>query len=62
MTLFSRFSDYIDAALDTLVAKGALSDGLDRSAISVEPPRDPPTNDANFPVEQRLPDFRGAGN
>ena len=45
MTLFSRFSDYIDAALDTLVAKGALSDGLDRSAISVEPPRDPAHGD-----------------
>ncbi len=45
MTLFSRFSDHIDAALDTLVAKGALSDGLDRSAISVEPPRDPAHGD-----------------
>jgi len=45
VTLFSRFSDYIDAALDTLVAKGALSDGLDRSAISVEPPRDPAHGD-----------------
>ena len=45
MTLFSRFSDHIDAALDALVAKGALPDGLDRGAISVEPPRDPAHGD-----------------
>ena len=45
MTLFSRFSDYIDAALDALVARNALPDGLDRSAISVEPPRDPAHGD-----------------
>ena len=41
MTLFSRFSDHIDTALDALVARNALPEGLDRSAISVEPPRDP---------------------
>lgn len=45
MTLFSRFSDHIDAALDALVARNALPDGLDRSAISVEPPRDPAHGD-----------------
>jgi len=45
VTLFSRFSDHIDAALDALVARNALPDGLDRSAISVEPPRDPAHGD-----------------
>ena len=34
MTLYSRFSDHIETALDALVAKGALPDGLDRAAIS----------------------------
>jgi arginyl-tRNA synthetase len=45
VTLFSRFSDHIGAALDALAAKGALPGGLDRSAISVEPPRDPAHGD-----------------
>jgi arginyl-tRNA synthetase len=45
VTLFSRFSDHIGTALDALAAKGALPAGLDRSAISVEPPRDPAHGD-----------------
>ncbi|HJS10388.1 arginine--tRNA ligase [Sphingopyxis sp.] len=45
MTLFSRFSDHIGAALDALAARDALPAGLDRSAISVEPPRDPAHGD-----------------
>lgn len=45
MTLFSRFSDHIDAALDALTVRGALPAALDRSAISVEPPRDPAHGD-----------------
>ncbi|SEH18776.1 arginyl-tRNA synthetase [Sphingopyxis sp. YR583] len=45
MTLFSRFSDHIGTALDALVARDALPAGLDRSAISVEPPRDPSHGD-----------------
>ena len=45
MTLFSRFSDHIGAALDALAARDALPGGLDRSAISVEPPRDPAHGD-----------------
>ena len=45
MTLFSRFSDHIDTALDALVARNALPEGLDRSAVSVEPPRDPAHGD-----------------
>lgn len=40
MTLFSRFTDHIGTALDTLAAKGEISAGLDRASISVEPPRD----------------------
>ena len=45
MTLFSRFSDHIGTALDALAARDALPGGLDRSAISVEPPRDPAHGD-----------------
>ncbi|UNU42184.1 arginine--tRNA ligase [Sphingopyxis sp. YF1] len=45
MTLFSRFSDHIGAALDALAARGAIPAGLDRRAISVEPPRDPAHGD-----------------
>lgn len=45
MTLFSRFSDHIGAALDALDARGAIPGDLDRSAISVEPPRDPAHGD-----------------
>ena len=45
MTLFSRFTDHIGAALDALAARGALPAGLDRSSISVEPPRDPSHGD-----------------
>ncbi|MBB6424744.1 arginine--tRNA ligase [Sphingopyxis sp. JAI128] len=45
MTLFSRFSDHIGVALDALAARNALPAGLDRSAISVEPPRDPAHGD-----------------
>lgn len=40
MTLFSRFSVHIGAALDALAARGAIPADLDRDAISVEPPRD----------------------
>ena len=45
MTLFSRFSDHIGTALDALAARDALPAGLDRGAISVEPPRDPAHGD-----------------
>ncbi len=40
MTLYSRFAAHLDAALDALVAAGDLPTGLDRAAITVEPPRD----------------------
>lgn len=45
MTLFSRFSVHIGAALDALAARGAIPADLDRAAISVEPPRDPAHGD-----------------
>jgi len=45
VTLFSRFSHHIGTALDALAARDALPAGLDRSAISVEPPRDPAHGD-----------------
>ncbi len=40
MTLFARYAVYIDTALDTLVAHGALPADLDRRNVTVEPPRD----------------------
>jgi arginyl-tRNA synthetase len=38
--LFADFSEVLDLALDELVASGALPEGLDRTGLSVEPPRD----------------------
>ena len=40
MTLYTRFAAHLDAALDTLVAAGDLPGGLNRMAVTVEPPRD----------------------
>jgi arginyl-tRNA synthetase len=40
MTLYVRFAAHLDAALDALVAAGDLSAGLERRAVTVEPPRD----------------------
>jgi arginyl-tRNA synthetase len=40
MTLYTRFAAHLDAALDALVASGDLPDGLNRTAVTVEPPRD----------------------
>lgn len=40
MTLFNRFADHVDAALDALVAAGSLPEALDRRHVTVEPPRD----------------------
>ncbi|MFM9828286.1 MAG: arginine--tRNA ligase [Sphingomonas sp.] len=40
MTLYPRFAAHIDAALDALVASGALPAALDRRNVTVEPPRD----------------------
>ena len=40
MTLYARFAAHLDAALDALVASGELPAGLERRAVTVEPPRD----------------------
>jgi arginyl-tRNA synthetase len=40
MTLYVRFAAHLDAALDALVAAGDLPAGLERRAVTVEPPRD----------------------
>jgi len=40
MSLYARFAAHLDAALDALVASGALPSGLERRAVTVEPPRD----------------------
>jgi arginyl-tRNA synthetase len=45
VTLYARFAAHLDAVLDALVAEGQLPDGLDRSAVAVEPPRDPSHGD-----------------
>jgi arginyl-tRNA synthetase len=40
MTLYTRFAQHVDAALDALVAADQLPVGLDRRNVTVEPPRD----------------------
>ncbi len=40
MTIFATYRALLDGALDALVARGQLPAGLDRSAVTVEPPRD----------------------
>jgi arginyl-tRNA synthetase len=45
VSLFSRFAKHIDAALDALVAAGAIPEGVDRRNVTVEPPRDPAHGD-----------------
>ncbi len=45
MTIFEQFAAHVDHALDALVAGGLLSAGLDRSNVTVEPPRDPSHGD-----------------
>jgi len=40
MTLFEKFAVHVDHALDALVAKGSLPAELDRSNVTLEPPRD----------------------
>ncbi|HVI99586.1 MAG TPA: arginine--tRNA ligase [Sphingomonas sp.] len=45
MTLYTRFAAHLDAALDSLVSQGTLPAGLERRAVTVEPPRDPAHGD-----------------
>ena len=40
MTIYTRTSAHLDAALDALEAAGTLPAGLNRAAITLEPPRD----------------------
>ena len=44
-TVYARFAGHIDAVLDALEAEGALPPGLERRAITAEPPRDPAHGD-----------------
>ncbi len=45
MTLYARFAAHLNLALDALVLAGDLPAGLERRAITVEPPRDPSHGD-----------------
>ena len=45
LTLYARFATYLDGVLDRLVQGGGLPAGLDRKAVTVEPPRDPSHGD-----------------
>ena len=40
MTLYTQFAAHLDSILDALVAEGTLPAGLNRRAVTVEPPRD----------------------
>jgi arginyl-tRNA synthetase len=40
VTIFTKFTVHVNDALDSLVACGALPAGLDRTNVTVEPPRD----------------------
>jgi arginyl-tRNA synthetase len=40
MTIYTRFAAHLDAALDALTAAGTLPAGVERRAVTVEPPRD----------------------
>ena len=45
VTIYARFAAHVNDALDALVEAGELRDGLARSGIAVEPPRDPAHGD-----------------
>jgi arginyl-tRNA synthetase len=45
VTLHARFAAQLDAVLDQLEAEGVLPAGLERGAVTVEPPRDPSHGD-----------------
>ena len=45
MNLFTQIRQQVLAALDAMVAEGALPDGLDTANVTVEPPRDPAHGD-----------------
>ena len=45
MTIFIQFAAHVDHALDRLVDAGTLPAGIDRSNVTVEPPREPTHGD-----------------
>ncbi|MGE4429338.1 MAG: arginine--tRNA ligase [Sphingobium sp.] len=45
MTVYVRFADHMAALLDAMEAAGELPAGLNRKAVTVEPPRDPSHGD-----------------
>ena len=45
MSLYTRFAAHLNAVLDALEADGALPPGINRKAVTVEPPRDPSHGD-----------------
>ncbi|QIG79815.1 arginine--tRNA ligase [Stakelama tenebrarum] len=45
MTLYARFAAHLDDVLDTLTAADVLPLGIERRAVTVEPPRDPSHGD-----------------
>jgi arginyl-tRNA synthetase len=45
LSLYAQYAALLDGVLDDLVADGALPAGLDRSNVTVEPPRDPSHGD-----------------
>jgi len=45
MTLYTRFTQHMHEALDSLEAAGTLPAGINRAAVTVEPPRDPAHGD-----------------
>lgn len=45
MSIFARIATVLDGLLDTMVAAGELPAGLNRTAVTVEPPRDPAHGD-----------------
>ncbi len=45
MSLYAQYAALLDGVLDDLVAEGALPADLDRSHVTVEPPRDPAHGD-----------------
>jgi arginyl-tRNA synthetase len=59
VTLYARFAAHLDTILDALEAEGALARGLERRALTVEPPRDPGHGDLSTNAAMVL--AKGAG-
>jgi arginyl-tRNA synthetase len=59
VTLYARFAENLNAALDALEGEGALLRGLDRRTITVEPPRDTTHGDLSTNAAMVL--AKGAG-